>query len=108
MSIASHNSFQKAKGPAATAIAPDHGSNIPQEETKMNEATNTTGRSALEVCNAADDVNRAKAVVLTVWLALQSPDLLGGCEGDVGAIADTLYEAVMKLSNAEKALGVHS
>jgi len=53
------------------------------------------------------DVNRAKAIVLTVWLALQSPDLGGGCEGDIPAIGDTFYEAIQRLTRAEKNLGAY-
>jgi hypothetical protein len=36
---------QKAKGQAATAIAPDHGSNIPREETKMNSTEHSIGQA---------------------------------------------------------------
>lgn len=32
----------KAKGPAAIAVAPSHGSTNPQKDTEMNEVTNTT------------------------------------------------------------------
>lgn len=39
---------QKAKGPAATAIAPDHGSTNPQKDTEMNEVTNTTSEHPWE------------------------------------------------------------
>lgn len=34
--------LQNAKGPAEAATSPSHGSNIPHEETKMNEQTNST------------------------------------------------------------------
>lgn len=37
---------QNANGQAATAIAPDHGSNIPQQETKMNTSEHSTGPAA--------------------------------------------------------------
>lgn len=99
---------QKQKGPATAPTVPSHGSNIPCEETKMNKATDTTGDREIKATFAADEVNRAKAIVLVVWMALQSPDLRGGCEGDLTALADTLYEAFMKLGQAEKNLGVHA
>jgi hypothetical protein len=55
----------------------------------------------------ADELNRAKAIVLTVWLALEHPDIRGGCEGDVAALGDTLYEAYQRLGAAEKLMGVY-
>ena len=102
--------IKKAKGPAATAIAPSHGSitHPCMRKEEMNEVTNTTAAREIKATHAADEVNRAKAIVLVVWMALQSPDLSGGCEGDLSALADTLYEAFMKLTQAEKNLGVHS
>ncbi|WP_230057771.1 hypothetical protein [Agrobacterium fabrum] len=74
----------------------------------MNEVTITTAEREIKATHAADEVNRAKAIALTVWMALQGPDLSGGCEGDLAALADTLYEAIMKLTQAEKNLGVHA
>lgn len=99
----------EAKGPAEAATSPDHGPINPAKEIEMNVQSNSTAVDNVPPpSNPADDVNRAKAVVLTVWLALQSPDLSGGCEGDIGAIGDCLYEAYLKLRNAERNLGVHS
>lgn len=37
--------LQTQNDPAAIAVAPGHGSNIPHEETKMNDATNTTANA---------------------------------------------------------------
>lgn len=55
----------------------------------------------------ADDVNRAKAIVLTVWLALKSDDLADNTGGDADAVADTLYEAYQRLARAEKTMGYY-
>lgn len=102
--------LQNAKGPAGAAT-PSQAvcSTNPAKEKDMNEQIHTMGLpNNPPTTNPADDVNRAKAVVLTVWLALQSPDLSGGCEGDIGAIGDCLYEAYIKLQSAERNLGVHS
>ncbi|MFJ1308571.1 hypothetical protein [Agrobacterium sp. P15N1-A] len=100
---------KKAKGPASVGALPDRGSitHPCMRKEEMNEATNTTAAREIKDTHAADEVNRAKAIVLVVWMALQSPDLSGGCEGDLSALADTLYEAYMKLMQAEKNLGVH-
>lgn len=101
--------IQNAKGPAEAATSPSHGSINPAKEIEMNvQSYSTAAETVPPPSNPADDVNRAKAVVLTVWMALQSPDLTGGCEGDISAIGDTLYEAYLKLQNAEKNLGVQS
>jgi hypothetical protein len=99
---------QNVKGPATAPTVPSHGSSIPQKDIEMNEATNTTAEREIKATHAADEVNRAKAIVLVVWMALQSSDLSGGCEGDLSALADTLYEAYMKLMQAEKNLEVHA
>lgn len=80
---------------------PDAGEAMPEQKPDMADRE-------IKATHAADEVNRAKAIVLVVWMALQSPDLSGGCEGDLSALADTLYEAYMKLNQAEKNLGVHS
>lgn len=62
------------------------------------------GMPANSIPMPADDINRAKAIVLTVWLALQSADAT--CD-DIGAIGDTLYEALDRLTRAEKQMGVY-
>jgi hypothetical protein len=54
----------------------------------------------------ADDVNRAKAIVTTVWLALSSESFEGSAS-DVAAIGDTLFEAMERLSRAEKNMAVY-
>ncbi len=74
----------------------------------MNVHTNNTPSPALPEgsINPADDVNRAKAIVLTVWMALSSPDF-DTCKDDAGAVADTLYEAYQRLRKAEEVLGVY-
>lgn len=69
---------QKANGPAATGIAPDHGSTlIPTQDTKMNEATNTTagareampsrfdGMTLQDMRNLFDGVQAAHHILLT-------------------------------------------
>lgn len=101
---------QNAKGPATAPTVPSHGSitHPCMRKDEMNVETFTTAAREIKATHAADEVNRAKAIVLVVWMALQSPDLSGGCEGDLSALADTLYEAYMKLTQAEKNLGVHS
>lgn len=55
----------------------------------------------------ADDVNRAKSIVTTVWLGLQHPDVCHGNDGDVSALTDTLYNAIEHLARAERNMGVH-
>lgn len=54
----------------------------------------------------ADDVNRAKATILTIWLALHHHDIAGYSVGDVEAFVDTIYEAYQRLSRAEKVMEV--
>ncbi|WP_116654433.1 hypothetical protein [Pelagibacterium sediminicola] len=54
---------------------------------------------------AADHVNRAKAIATTVWHAMQNNGEL--TEDDIGALADTLYEVVHRLAEAEKDLDVY-
>ncbi|WP_116654846.1 hypothetical protein [Pelagibacterium sediminicola] len=54
---------------------------------------------------AADHVNRAKAIATTVWHAMQNSGEL--TENDIGALADTLYEAILRLAEAEKDLNVY-
>lgn len=96
--------LQNVNGPAEAATSPDRGSIHPRKDKEMNETMcNTAAPNAPEPL-PADDVNRAKAIVLTVWMALHSPDLCG-CEGDLGAMGDTLYEAYLKLSRAERNMG---
>lgn len=95
--------LQNANGPDEAATSVRAGSN-PLEMGNMNETMcNTAAPNAPEPM-PADDVNRAKAIVLTVWMALQAPDL-GASEGDLGAMGDTLYEAYLKLSRAERNMG---
>ena len=53
--------------------------------------------------NASDEVHLAKAIVLTVWMALKSPD---ACDADLEAIADVLYEAHERLLLAQIDMGV--
>ena len=60
--------LQTQNDPAAIAVAPGRGSINPQKDTKMNEVTNSTPVREIKVCDAADDVNRAKAIVLVVWI----------------------------------------
>lgn len=50
----------------------------------------------------ADDVNRAKAIVFTVWLALSAPEF--DAEADGSMVADTLYEAFERLARAERTM----
>jgi hypothetical protein len=71
----------------------------------MGDAVMTTTRE--DTFSAADDVNRAKAIVTTVWLALNSRDFAGTGGDDAGSVADTLMEALTRLSNAERKMGVH-
>lgn len=52
----------------------------------------------------ADDVNRAKAIVKTAWLALMSNAF---CMEDVGDVADTIFEALKRLERAEENMGIH-
>ena len=101
------SALQTTKDPAATAIAPGHGSNIPKQETKMNSQDISTRPASPPVPfhNPIDEVHRAKSIVLTVWMAMHYPDIEGGCTGDVGALSDVLYEAFVRLGNAEKAMG---
>lgn len=54
---------------------------------------------------AADHVNRAKAIATTVWHAMQNGGEL--TEDDIGALADTLYEVVHRLAEAERELNVY-
>ncbi|MAY61557.1 MAG: hypothetical protein CML29_05040 [Rhizobiales bacterium] len=53
--------------------------------------------------NALDEVHLAKSIVLTVWMALKSPD---ACEADLKAIADVLYEAHERLLLAQIDMGM--
>lgn len=54
---------------------------------------------------AADHVNRAKAISTTVWFALGTSQAMD--EVDLSDLRDTLYEAIIKLSEAEKELGMY-
>jgi hypothetical protein len=47
-----------------------------------------------------DEVSKAKATVLTVWLALSSPNY----DAIDTAVADTLYQAYIDLDKAESGL----
>lgn len=49
-----------------------------------------------------DEVSKAKAAVLTVWLALSSPNY----DATDTAVADTLYQAYIGLGKAETGLFV--
>lgn len=96
---------QKAR---EAATSPSQVQQTPNKDSAMNIHSDSTAFGCVPLSsNPADDVNRAKAIVLTVWLALQSSELSGGCEGDIGAIGDTLYEAYQRLQRAEKGMGVH-
>ncbi|TDH38565.1 hypothetical protein E2A64_05545 [Pseudohoeflea suaedae] len=53
--------------------------------------------------NACDEIHLAKSIVLTVWMALKSPD---ACDTDLEAIADVLYEAHERLLLAQIDMGV--
>ena len=55
-----------------------------------------------EKVNPLDDIDRAKSIVLTVWMALHSPDFMEGGGSDAGSIADTLYEAFERIGRAKR------
>jgi Na+/phosphate symporter len=54
--------LQKAKGPAEAATSPSHGSNIPQQETKMNSNVDSTRAAAAPVPVQRDEVAVANAM----------------------------------------------
>ncbi len=53
--------IKKQKGPAEAATSPSHGSNIPEKETKMNKAIDTTAPAN------APDLNELYDAMETIW-----------------------------------------
>ncbi|OQP86032.1 hypothetical protein BTR14_13190 [Rhizobium rhizosphaerae] len=76
----------------------------------MNEAMNNTvndgSPSHVPTANVGfssdDHVQRAKSIVLTVWMALNGPDIV---ESDTRDVSETLYEAYEHLRLALAKLG---
>jgi hypothetical protein len=68
---------QNAKGPASDPALPSHGSNIPHEETKMNDQVNSTGSTAtpanrglrLQLLDIANHVDRMEDLLNTLEMA---------------------------------------
>ncbi|TCQ28237.1 hypothetical protein [Rhizobium sp. PP-CC-3G-465] len=62
----------------------------------------TSAISPGEDTNPIDDIGRAKSIILTVWMALLSPDFTDNGGADAGDIADTLYEAFERIGRAKR------
>jgi hypothetical protein len=69
----------KAKGPAEAATSPSHGSNIPSEETKMNEQVNST---------TTDSTPARPLKLLMLDAQNMSDNLMYFCEAAGMAVAD--------------------
>ncbi len=58
----------------------------------------------IKVTSAGDHLNRGIAIVWTVWTALRADDL---DDDALAKLADTLFEAMIKLDQAERDIGLY-
>ncbi|MFC3207398.1 hypothetical protein [Aquamicrobium soli] len=98
------STLQKANGPAATAIAPDRGSNNPSQDIQNMTTDNIAAPKRQDALHRAKDViNDAQYLIHAAWMAAGALDR-DDHAAEQDALRSVLHLAGERLSEAEIAL----